>query len=92
MQDVSHEHLLIRSVSAVGPVLAFAVGTAWEEMAFPILVRGRSSGGSRMPIIRQNVRDNRTDLSPFMFHLTRDDRAETEWDGSTARENFGTRF
>ena len=39
-----------------------------------------------MPVIRANVRDNRTDLSPFMFHLTRDDRGQP--DGATARENF----
>jgi hypothetical protein len=39
-----------------------------------------------MVVSRQNVTENRTDLSPFMFHLTRDDRGEPQ--GATARENF----
>jgi hypothetical protein len=39
-----------------------------------------------MVVTRQNVTDNRTDISRFMVHLTRDDRGEEH--GATARANF----
>ena len=39
-----------------------------------------------MVVCRQNVTDNRTDISRFMVHLTRDDRGEEH--GATARANF----
>jgi hypothetical protein len=39
-----------------------------------------------MVVSRQNVTDNRTDISRFMVHLTRDDRGEEH--GATARANL----
>jgi hypothetical protein len=36
-----------------------------------------------MRVSRWNVTDNRTDLSQFMTHLTRNDLGETEWTGMT---------
>jgi hypothetical protein len=39
-----------------------------------------------MVVSRQNVTDNRTDISRFMVHLTRDDRDQEN--GQPARANF----